>query len=187
MTYNQKSTFRVVHTLYIEQILSNDVALVRLPVEASGRYIATIAIAPKTSGSFAGDEVQASGFGLTTNNGSVSNTLNKVTLIVVTNEECRKTYGFLTVTSSTLCAKYNTRKGQSTCNGDSGGPLVGNENGTPLLEGVTSFVSGAGCDSGELAGFSRVSSFYDWIETNTKKYENSDGLFPFPLGPLLFI
>lgn len=181
MTYKEMSYFRVVHILYNPLTLYNDVALVRLPVAAKGQNIATIPIAPKDFGNLAGEEVLASGFGLTANTGDVPDVLNKVKLIGVTNRECRNSYGALFVLKSTLCAKYSTKKGQSTCNGDSGGPLVYHANSTTtFLVGVTSFVSGKGCDSGELAAFGRVSSHHDWIESNTKKYENS------PIGSSFF-
>lgn len=175
MTYKEVSYFRVVHVLYQSLTLYNDIALVRLPVEPSGEHISTIPIAPKDFLDLAGEDVQASGFGITANTGDVPSILNKVTLIAVTHKQCRNTYGALFVLKSTLCAMYSTKKGQSTCNGDSGGPLVYKVNDTTTyLVGVTSFVSGRGCDSGELAAFGRVSSHYDWIEQNTKKYDNSD-------------
>lgn len=177
MTYKQVSYFRVVHVLYNSLTLYNDVALVRLPVQPSGENIATIPIAPKDFMDLAGEEVQASGFGLTSNTGDVPELLNKVTLVGVTNKQCRNSYGALFVLKSTLCAMYSTKKGQSTCNGDSGGPLVYQANDTTTyLVGVTSFVSGKGCDSGELAAFGRVSAHHDWIETNTKKYEDSNSV-----------
>lgn len=174
MTYREISYFRVVHVLYNSLTLYNDIALVRLPVEPMSENIATIPIAPKNFSDLAGEYVLTSGFGLTSNKGDTSETLNKVELIAVTHKECRKAYGALFVMKSTLCAKYSTKKGQSTCSGDSGGPLVYVNETTKFLVGVTSFVSGKGCDSGELAGFTRVSSQHDWIETNTKKYETSN-------------
>lgn len=178
MTYKETSYFRVVHVLYNSLTLYNDVALVRLPKEASGEFISIIPIAPKDFSDLTGEPVHASGFGLTANSGEVPQTLNKVTLIAVSNRECRNSYGALFVLKSTLCAKYSTMKGQSTCNGDSGGPLVYKVNDIlTYLVGVTSFVSGKGCDSGELAAFGRVSSHHDWIETNTKKYENANSLY----------
>lgn len=178
MTYKETSYFRVVHVLYNSLTLYNDVALVRLPVAAKGDHISIIPVAPKDFSDLADEEVQASGFGLTANKGDVPDHLNKVTLIAVTQKECRNTYGALFVLKSTLCAKYSTKKGQSTCNGDSGGPLVYKANDTvTYLVGVTSFVSGAGCDSGNLAAFGRVSAHYDWIETNTKKYENANFIY----------
>lgn len=172
MTYKEVSYMRIVHLLYNPITLYNDVALVRLPVDAEGPNIGLIALPAKNIGSLVDESVLASGFGLTMNTGNVPETLNKVELVVASNKECRARYGSLLILRSTLCATFSTMKGQSTCSGDSGGPLVYRANDTSrYLVGVTSFVSGKGCDSGELAGFARVSSFVDWIETNTKKYD----------------
>lgn len=172
MTYKEVSYTRIVHILYNPILLYNDVALVRLPVDAEGPNIDVIPLPPKDIGALTEETVLASGFGLTMNTGNVPETLNKVELIVASNKECRARYGALLILKSTLCARFSTKKGQSTCSGDSGGPLVFRNNEThKYLVGVTSFVSGKGCDSGELAGFARVSSFVDWIETNTKKYD----------------
>jgi len=85
-------------------------------------------------------------------------------LKVIENSVCAQTYGS-TIASSTLCAA--TPGGKSTCNGDSGGPYAMNMGGKLTQIGVTSFVSSAGCESGKPAGFVRVTSFRDWIKTNT--------------------
>ena len=47
-----------------------------------------------------------------------------------------------------------------------GGPLSVQSNGQSLLVGVTSFVSGVGCERGFPTGFARVSSFIPWIQLN---------------------
>lgn len=95
--------------------------------------------------------------------GPSSETLNKVNLTVITNSQCRQTYGLLLIRSSTLCATWTQQEGESTCQGDSGGPLV-MLNGTTTLVGVTSFGSSAGCESGAPSAYARVSSFRSWIE-----------------------
>ncbi|XP_069970808.1 chymotrypsin BI-like isoform X1 [Penaeus vannamei] len=53
--------------------------------------------------------------------------------------------------------------GKSTCNGDSGGPL--NLNG--MTYGITSFGSSAGCEKGYPAAFTRVYYYLDWIQQKT--------------------
>ena len=47
-----------------------------------------------------------------------------------------------------------------------GGPLSVQSNGQSLLVGVTSFVSGVGCERGFPTGFARVSSFIPWIQSH---------------------
>ena len=52
--------------------------------------------------------------------------------------------------------------------GDSGGPLnydIGD--GTYCTEGITSFVSSAGCESGLPDGFTRLTHYLEWIEATT--------------------
>jgi secreted trypsin-like serine protease len=53
--------------------------------------------------------------------------------------------------------------------GDSGGPLAFIEDdGIPTLIGVVSFGAAAGCEIGLPAGYTRTSSFLDWIAYNSR-------------------
>lgn len=51
--------------------------------------------------------------------------------------------------------------------GDSGGPLVIEIDDAYTQIGVVSFGAAAGCELGYPDGFARVTSFLDWIETNS--------------------
>jgi hypothetical protein len=52
--------------------------------------------------------------------------------------------------------------------GDSGGPLVFREDDGSYTEvGIVSFGHESGCEKGYPAVFTRVTSYLDWIETNT--------------------
>jgi len=52
--------------------------------------------------------------------------------------------------------------------GDSGGPLVFREDDDRDTEvGIVSFGSSSGCEAGYPAVFTRVTSYLDWIQTNT--------------------
>jgi secreted trypsin-like serine protease len=52
--------------------------------------------------------------------------------------------------------------------GDSGGPLVYQEDdGNYILVGIVSFGAAAGCELGYPTVFTRVSSFLNWITSNT--------------------
>merc|ERR1712130_800972 len=65
---------------------------------------------------------------------------------------------------------FEFKKGKGVCNGDSGGTLNirQTEGGNKWTQvGVTSFVSSAGCESGNPHGFSRVAEHLEWIETVT--------------------
>ncbi len=66
--------------------------------------------------------------------------------------------------STKIC--IDARGGQGVCQGDSGGPLVDDQGGQ---QGVASFVSGYGCESGYPHCFTSVPYFTDWIAQNMKK------------------
>lgn len=182
MTYSELSYERFPHELYNPLTISNDVALVKLPVNASGPNIATVEIAPASTGPLdgkrdrncykicynlkflSGEVVRASGFGRTMDGGPVSDILNKVNLTVITNQNCSATFGPLLIRRSTLCATWNEEFGESTCQGDSGGPLALNNGTSTMVVGVTSFGSSQGCASGAPSAYARVSAFNAWIE-----------------------
>lgn len=81
------------------------------------------------------------------------------TLQVISNYKCTKT--FYNIYSSILCAQG--AHNESICRGDSGGPLVVNRN---ILIGIVRF-SGWSCNVGNPSGFTRITSYLDWISKNT--------------------
>lgn len=94
-------------------------------------------------------------------NGQIADRLQCVDLQIMTNNECHESYGVLP--PSVVCAR--TTGGKSTCSGDTGGPLVAHDE--PILVGITSFGSADGCTFGKPAGFTRISSHLDWIQSHT--------------------
>ncbi|XP_013117009.2 serine protease 1 [Stomoxys calcitrans] len=153
------------HTGYNPNTLANDISLINIPAVGFTSLIRSIRL-PAISSSYstyAGNNAIASGWGRTSNTGSVANNLNYATFQVITNSVCAATYGTAVVTGNTICV--STPGGKSTCQGDSGGPLA-LQNADTLI-GVTSFVSSAGCTSGAPAGFVRVTSYLDWIRANS--------------------
>ncbi|CRK92705.1 CLUMA_CG006306, isoform A [Clunio marinus] len=83
---------------------------------------------------------------------------------IISNAECTKTYGPI-ITTSNIC--LSGANGRSTCRGDSGGPLTITSGGRQVQVGIVSFGSDNGCQRGYPTGFARVSSFLDWIQSNT--------------------
>ena len=61
----------------------------------------------------------------------------------------------------------NASKNSGTCRGDSGGPLVHNENGIPILIGVTSY-GAVGCVQQRSRVFTCISAYSTWISINSK-------------------
>lgn len=146
----------IVHPSYNSSSLVNDIALLELTSEStSGTPI------PYYTGSstFSGTNATAIGWGLTSENGSISDRLLQVDLPVAANSasNCGEP-------SSKICAGGLPTGGKDTCQGDSGGPLVSGSGSSAVLIGATS--SGVGCARpNEFGLYTRVSSFQSFIET----------------------
>jgi secreted trypsin-like serine protease len=95
---------------------------------------------------------------------SVSQVLKFNTLKAITNQECAAVYLPGLVQDTNLCAATNYQA--STCGGDSGGSYIFNINNFKRLEGVTSFGAADGCQLGYPSGFTRVTSYLNWIYYN---------------------
>lgn len=164
MTYSEWSYERYPHEEYDDFTTVNDIALIKLPTPAPlSATIATVELAPRDIGALEGETTRASGFGLTSNDGQVSDILLKVDLNVISNQMCNQYYGG--INDRQICTVYSTEPGQSTCEGDSGGPLSYDDpSGTTYIIGITSFGSDAGCDADVPSAYSRVSAFRDWID-----------------------
>lgn len=152
-----------VHKYYDGYYLENDISMIRLPepVELSD-YIKPAKL-PKFEGNaplYTGRTGIISGWGkVSDSSSSISSTLQWTDAAIISNAACAVFYG-KRPTSQICIGTKETHK--STCNGDSGGPLV--IEGTDTLIGVTSYGSSYGCEQGYPAGFSRVTSYLDWIE-----------------------
>ncbi|XP_076065493.1 trypsin-1-like [Oratosquilla oratoria] len=102
------------------------------------------------------------GWGALVEGGSSPDTLQKVTVGVITDDECNKAYG--NIVSSELCAGV-PGGGKDACQGDSGGPLACFSNGKHYLAGIVSW--GYGCARPNYPGvYAEVSHFIPWISAN---------------------
>ncbi|KAK3083387.1 hypothetical protein FSP39_021367, partial [Pinctada imbricata] len=135
----------------------NDIALLRLSssVSTSSNSIGIISLA-SGNGDYAGQTCTITGWGRTSSGSP--NTLQKVDMKVMTNSACKNTWGS-NIISSHVCIENS---GASACSGDSGGPLVCG--GT--LVGATSW-GHYQCDTRYPSVYTRISSFRDWIRTET--------------------
>jgi len=163
LTKKVSSSKFVQHSGYNAATLRNDISLLQTPsvkFTAGINKIALPAIASSYS-SFAGQTAIASGWGKTSDAASsTTSNLQYAELQVITNAVCQQTFGSI-ITSGVICVASTNKK--STCQGDSGGPLALNSK----LIGVTSFVSAKGCEKNTPAGFTRVTSYLDWIKTKS--------------------
>ncbi|XP_061720038.1 collagenase-like [Cydia pomonella] len=148
-----------IHSGYSIFTLANDIAIMKFPWVTYTNNIRSIAIATGNQ-DFAGTWAWASGWGVTTNGGSVTTDafLSHVLVPVISNEECADTYTTHIIRDTNICVA--TTGGRGPCIGDAGGPLATADN--SLLIGVMSFTHDRGCDAGPT-GFSRVSAYTAWI------------------------
>ncbi|XP_037293538.1 collagenase-like [Manduca sexta] len=156
----------VMHGSWNPNLVRNDIAMIRLPSNVGFNNNINVIALPSGSQlnlNFAGERAIASGFGRTRDGVNGDGSLNHVTLDVIANNVCSRTFPLL-IQSSNICT--SGANGRSTCHGDSGGPLAATRNNRPLLIGVTSFGHRDGCQRGHPAAFARV-TFYDaWIRRN---------------------
>jgi len=120
---------------------------------------------------FEGKNVWITGWGSasTVHAQNTPDTLQKIFVPVVTNQQCKRVYGNQAVRDTNIC--FNS-PGKSACSGDSGGPAVWVNPTTShaFLVGVTSFGDEM-CNSGNqltYGVFTRVTSYLKWIENNIK-------------------
>ena len=84
----------------------------------------------------------------------------QVDVPVVSDDDCRDSYGQNDIADSMICAGLD-EGGKDSCQGDSGGPFMcGNE-----LSGVVSW--GYGCaEAGYPGVYTQTSYFVDWVNSN---------------------
>ncbi|KAL5274393.1 hypothetical protein ACFFRR_000871 [Megaselia abdita] len=110
-----------------------------------------------------GTEVIVTGWGTTTEGGSIPDHLQEVVVEIIPNEECKNAYKIL-LTSRMLCAGVE-KGGKDACQGDSGGPLV---NTAHELLGIVSW--GFGCAQEKKPGvYASVPAVWSWIESTAAK------------------
>ncbi|KAJ8720265.1 hypothetical protein PYW07_012308 [Mythimna separata] len=148
---------------YNPWIAANDIAVVRIPGVTFSLTIQPIILpsGSEINSNYAGTNAVASGYGITGDGQSVSltQTVKSVTLQVITNQVCANTYSV--IQSHHLCT--SGAGGIGICGGDTGGPLVATVNNRRILIGVGSFTANSGCQAGLPSGFTRVTSFINWI------------------------
>ncbi|XP_012155514.2 trypsin-1 [Ceratitis capitata] len=156
----------IMHEKYNTNTLVNDIALVKLnkPVELKDP-IRPVCLPNIRRQNFDFKEGIVAGWGLTSQDGSVSSILREVAVPIITNAQCRATAYKSMIVSTMLCAGVVGKGGKDACQGDSGGPLIVRD-GIFQLAGVVSF--GYGCARPNAPGiYTRVSRYLDWISNKT--------------------
>ena len=158
----------VIHPQYNSGTLENDIALIELStpfILSSARRTAAIPLftpADTAAGLDApGVLATISGWGTTSEGGSLPTTLQFAQVPVVSDADARAAYGASAIADSMLGAGF-LQGGIDTCQGDSGGPLVLSTPSGFKLAGLTSW--GDGCARAGLPGiYTEVSFFNNFI------------------------
>merc|ERR1739843_74411 len=152
------------HSLYEDDDswnINNDICMLTLEGSISmGSNVGTIGLPSSMEEYAEGTICTVSGWGTTTEGGSLARVLQKVDVPVVSDEHCRDAYGQSEITDSMICAGLD-QGGKDSCQGDSGGPFMcGNE-----LSGVVSW--GYGCaEAGYPGVYTQTSYFVDWVNSH---------------------
>ncbi|CAL8070448.1 unnamed protein product [Orchesella dallaii] len=152
------------HPNYNENTMDNDMSLLKLARSLTlSNTVSTVCLPWNyVSDNFSGTNVTASGWGTTTQGGSVSSTLREVDLPVLTTEQCA-TYMPGQVTQNMICTY---QPGKDTCQGDSGGSIDLARGGRYYAIGVVSW--GIGCARERYPGvYAKTTKYLDWIQTTT--------------------
>jgi len=158
------------HPDYNNRDLTNDICLLKLatPLEWTD-FVQPIALPAPLLETEAGTDCIVTGWGTLTEGGiSLPNVLHKVTVPVVSDEECNQSYSAsgISVVDSMICAGL-PEGGKDSCQGDSGGPFIHAEDKTLL--GIVSW--GIGCGRKGYPGvYTQVSYYIDWIEETMATY-----------------
>ncbi|XP_068208498.1 trypsin-1-like [Palaemon carinicauda] len=141
----------------------NDVSLLKLSKPfVFNDFVQPIAL--PLQGHVATGDCVVTGWGSTSQGGSLPSTLRKVTVPIVLDEVCREEYGRQKIEDSMLCAGADLG-GKDACQGDSGGPLVCSDGGSNYLAGIVSW--GHGCANPGFAGvYTEVAYFVEWITSH---------------------
>ncbi|GIY55733.1 trypsin-1 [Caerostris extrusa] len=107
-----------------------------------------------------------SGWGTTSQGGSLSESLQAVDVPILSDDQCKEVYKD-SYESTMMCAGYE-EGGQDSCQGDSGGPFVHrSSDGVATLIGIVSW--GYGCAQPKYPGvYTETAHFLDWIARTMK-------------------
>ncbi|XP_046448014.1 brachyurin-like [Daphnia pulex] len=187
--YSNSETF--IHPAWNPATDAGDIALIKLKSAVKySQYIRPVclSISGIDEPDYVNEMVTVTGWG-TTYDGSprMSPVLHKMTVPVISNNDCRATYGD-NITDDIMCTSGANNMG--TCIGDSGGPMNYKQpDGRWKQIGIISFGSTEGCQKGHPNGYTRLSSYSStWIKD---VIETTSGTHPttsaFLSTPLIFV
>ncbi|XP_047473697.1 trypsin-1-like [Penaeus chinensis] len=151
------------HEGYNGFTISNDISLLKFSQPLTfNNFVSAIDI-PAQGHAASGDCI-VSGWGTTSEGGNTPSVLQKVSVPIVSDAECRDAYGQNEIDDSMICAGV-PEGGKDSCQGDSGGPLACSDTGSTYLAGIVSW--GYGCARPNYPGvYAEVAYHVDWIKAN---------------------
>ncbi|XP_065352885.1 chymotrypsin-2-like [Cloeon dipterum] len=161
---------KYVHPKFTGTQANYDLALLKFdqPLNITNHpYIRPIRLVKKSlsKATFVGTKVYVSGFGKTSDDPKPSDVLKWTNNTVISNTECKKTFG-AKITTEIMCMSGTGPR--SICHGDSGGALVYIEtDGSFTQIGTVAFVSDTSCVKGLPQGFVRTGAYLSWISSIT--------------------
>ena len=162
---------------YDNDVLSHDVAILRLREPLTAPATLRPASADEAALGRAGQDVRVAGWGYVSETPLTSpNVLQDAPLTIMGPSRCRRGYDNFD-TSLMICAGTRGGGPPGTCQGDSGGPLVGGAAEDPRLVGIVSFGAARCADPEIPAGYTRVSAESEFIG------KQLGGAAPPPPGP----
>jgi secreted trypsin-like serine protease len=114
-----KAQHIIKHKNFNPSTLNNDIALIKLPENAPLDHIfvgsVSLPMGIEASKNFVGVTGTVSGYGRTSDGGSLSNFLKYIRLPIMSNAECAAVFGTERITASSICLR--SLDGKSACSG----------------------------------------------------------------------
>ncbi|XP_065363275.1 brachyurin-like [Calliphora vicina] len=169
---NMTSTEIFMHPQYNEINFNNDIALIQLPetlnFTSSIQAIKLVTTALAATG-FIGAQAIVAGFGqLNDEEVAFPDTLQWAQVEIVNTSKCAEVYGEDLAAATNICARGYNDTNMSICQGDSGGALVWLNDADSFVQiGISSYVALNQCTQNFPAGYTRLSSYMDFIQNIT--------------------
>ncbi|GBP06584.1 Collagenase [Eumeta japonica] len=163
VTHEVSKTNFILHPKWNSDYIENDIALIRIPHTEYSENIKAVKLPSdnEAKSSYEHETVITSGWDhLFTTPNSLKNDLGWSFMPVISNQKCREYFGTIVKDTNICIGSYGYL---STCRGDTGGPLVLHSNMVQI--GIASFRSSKDCKKGSASGFTRVTSYLNWIKS----------------------
>ena len=155
----------IVHGSYHSPVTyAHDIALLKLKTKATlGAGVGLVCLPDESFDLVPDKRCYITGWGTLASGGSQPLYLQEASVPIVSQEQCRLSYGSARIHDSMICAGFD-EGGVDACQGDSGGPMVCEFNGKWFLEGATSW--GYGCAAANYPGvYAKLRYLKEWVQS----------------------